>query len=164
MLRTIAAFAFLLLPLLEIAGFVVVGSHIGALATIGLVIASAILGSALIRRAGIDAMRRMQRELEGGGAPSGDIVDNAMQVVAGILLLIPGFITDIAGLMLLVPGVRRALFAGLRNRVTIVRGGFSARSSRPAPQDRRTIDLESDEYRHVDSADSPWRKGPEPKE
>ena len=162
MLRTIAAFAFLLLPLLEIAGFVVVGSHIGALATIGLVIASAILGSALIRRAGIDAMRRMQRELEGGGAPSGDIVDNAMQVVAGILLLIPGFITDIAGLMLLVPGVRRALFAGLRNRVTIVRGGF--RSSRPAPQDRRTIDLESDEYRHVDSADSPWRKGPEPKE
>ena len=138
MLRTIAAFAFLLLPLLEIAGFVVVGSHIGALATIGLVIASAILGSALIRRAGIDAMRRMQRELEGGGAPSGDIVDNAMQVVAGILLL--------------------------RNRVTIVRGGFSAGSSRPAPQDRRTIDLESDEYRHVDSADSPWRKGPEPKE
>lgn len=164
MLRTIAAFALLLLPLLEITGFVVVGSHIGVLATIALVIASAILGSALIRRAGMDAMRRMQRELEDGGAPSGDIVDNAMQVVAGILLLIPGFITDVAGLLLLVPGVRRALFTGLRDRMTVVRGGFGAARPRPASQDRRTIDLESGEYRHMDPSDSPWRKGPKPEE
>ena len=69
--------------------------------------------------------------------------------------MIPGFFTDILGLLLLVPAVRRALFGRLRDRVTIVRGGTSRQ--RP-PERARTIDLDSDEYRHVEDKDSPWRR------
>lgn len=160
MTRTIIAFAFLLLPLLEIAGFVVVGSQIGVLATIGLVIASAILGAALLRRAGLDAMRQMQRDLEDSGAPQGRVVDSAMMVVAGFLLMIPGFLTDIVALLLLVPAVRRALFGLLRDRVVVVRGGQRGPTAR-RPDQTRTIDLDAGEYRHVEPGSSPWRRDPD---
>ena len=156
MTRTLAAFFILILPLLEIAGFVVVGSQIGALATVGLVIASAVLGAMLVRIQGFGALRRAQAAADTGGKPDREIVHGALILVAGILLIIPGFITDIAGLLLFIPPVRDVAWRALRSRISIVTAGGRASASRPPPGGP-VIDLDEDEYREVDPA-SPWRR------
>jgi len=154
--RSIVALFILILPLLEIAGFVVVGSQIGALATVGLVIASAVLGAILVRIQGFGALRRAQLAVETGGKPDREIVHGALILVAGILLMIPGFITDIAGLLLFIPPVRDAVWRALRNRIAIVTAG-SRPAARHAPPGGPVVDLDEDEYREVNPA-SPWRR------
>jgi UPF0716 protein FxsA len=84
----------LLLPLLEIAGFVVVGKQIGALATVGLVMLSTVAGSALLRHQGLGAMNRARAAMDAGKDPSLQLANSAMAVVAAILLIVPGFITS----------------------------------------------------------------------
>lgn len=156
MTRSLVALFILILPLLEIAGFVVVGSQIGALATVGLVIASAVLGAWLVRVQGFGALRRAQLAAATGGKPDREIVHGALILVAGILLMIPGFITDIIGLLLFIAPVRDLAWNALRSRISIIRPGNPASASRPR-QGGRVIDLDEDEYREIDPA-SPWRK------
>lgn len=158
MTRTIFGIFFLLLPLLEIAGFVVVGSRIGALATVGLVIASAILGALLLRIQGIGALRRAQVQAQAGGAPDREIVHGAMIVLAGLLLIVPGFITDIIGLLLFLPPVRDLAWNAIRSRIVVVGTGFSMRGAQ-ARRETKVIDLDERDYREVDgNASSPWRR------
>jgi UPF0716 protein FxsA len=162
MRRSVIALFILILPLLEIAGFVVVGSRIGALATVGLVIASGVLGSVLLRIQGMSALRRAQIEAQAGGAPDREIVHGAMIMLAGLLLIIPGFITDIIGLLLFIPAVRDIAWNAIRSRIIIVgnRGGTAA-AGRGGRQ-TKVIDLDEQDYREVDENGSPWRKtGPE---
>lgn len=162
MRRSTIALFILILPLLEIAGFVVVGSEIGVLATIGLVIASGVLGSILLRIQGMSALRRAQIAAQTGGAPDREIVHGAMIVLAGLLLIIPGFITDIIGLLLFIPAVRDMAWNAIRSRIIIVgnRGG-AASTDRPNRQ-TKVIDLDEQDYREIDGNGSPWRKtGPE---
>ncbi|TIY00988.1 MAG: membrane protein FxsA, partial [Mesorhizobium sp.] len=90
----------LALPLLEIAGFVVVGRQVGALATVGLVLASSIAGALLLRYQGFGVMTRVRAEMDAGRDPSRQLAHGAMIVLAAILLIIPGFITDIFGILL----------------------------------------------------------------
>ena len=155
---------FLALPFLEIAGFVVVGSHIGVLATLALVIASGLAGAALLRFQGFAVVSRVRKELEEGRDPGAALANGAMVIVAGVLLLIPGFVTDIVGLLLLVPAMRNIAWRFVQSRVVVSaagydgsgrpRTGFSAR--RDARRDK-TIDLDEDEYSSGPRSDSPWR-------
>ena len=115
----------LALPLIEIAGFVVVGSEIGVLATIALVILSGVAGSILLRIQGFGVLTRIRAELEAGRDPGRELAHGAMILLAGILLLIPGFVTDIVGLLLFVPPVRDLVWRFLKRRV-VVSGSFSA--------------------------------------
>lgn len=111
------------LPLIEITVFIQVGSEIGALWTILLTVATAIAGSLMLRIQGLTLLTRMRSEMDRGEVPGADLVEGALMVVASILLLIPGFVTDAVGLLLFVPPVRKAI-AGqvIRNaRVTVVR-------------------------------------------
>lgn len=163
----------LALPFIEIAGFVLVGDEIGVLATLALVIAAAILGAALLRIQGFGVMSRIRREVEAGRDPSGEVAKGVMVLVAGILLLIPGFFTDILGLLLFLPPVREFAWRRLKKRVVVSStrfggGGFGGGGSRPAPRGG-TIDLDRDEYsrdgrgsgRGQGSApdeESPWRR------
>jgi UPF0716 protein FxsA len=158
--RALPALLFLLMPLLEIAGFVVVGSQVGVLGTIGLVVASAILGSVLLRVQGFGALRRAQVEAATGGTPDREIVHGAMILVAGILLIIPGFITDLVGLLLFLPPVRDLAWRALRARLVVVssRDGFAASSRRS--RDPRVIDLDADDYSETERDDSPWNRPP----
>lgn len=164
----------LALPFLEIAGFVVVGQEIGVLYTLALVVAAGILGAILLRVQGFGVMTRVRRELDAGGDPSRELAHGAMILLAGVLLLIPGFITDIVGLLLFLPPVRDAAWRFLRSRVSVSTRGFggfagSAASwgagSGPGPNRRRggkTIDLDADEYSSGPNGgpreDSPWRR------
>jgi len=152
----------LALPLLEIAGFVVVGRQIGALATVGLVLASAIAGAMLLRHQGFSVMTRIRAEMEAGRDPSRQLAHGAMIVLAAVLLIIPGFISDIFGLLLFLPPVRDLAWRALKGRVVLATnfstGGFRGR------QRDKTIDLgdgdysRSDDYERGPDHNSPWRR------
>ncbi|QCO15133.1 FxsA family protein [Azospirillum brasilense] len=108
---------FLLLPIAEIATFIEVGDWIGAGPTVGLVILSAVLGSVLIRWQGLSVLKRAQQAAERGESPVGAVFEGFCVVVAGLLLIIPGFLTDIVGILLFVRPIRNALGRWLFDRM-----------------------------------------------
>lgn len=130
----------LALPLLEIAAFVVVGSEIGALATVALTLATSLAGAVLLRVQGSGALRRIRDSLHEGRPPAGALVHAAMIFIAGVLLIAPGFVTDTLGLLLFIPFVRTFAWSLAGARV-VVAGTPGA----PNPYGR-TIDLESRDY------------------
>ena len=121
------------LPIAEIAVFIVVGGWIGVLPTVLLVLFAGVAGIGVIRMQGFSTLVRLQQSLDQGGDPVGPVADGALKVIAGVLLLMPGFLTDVAALLLLTPAVRRWLMRRGAARVT-VRATTYAR--RPHPADR----------------------------
>lgn len=115
--------AFLALPIIEIALFIVVGGWIGLWPTLGLVVLAAVSGAAVMRRQGLQTLRRLQAEVDAGGDPAASLVDGALVLVAGALLVLPGFFTDAVALILLVPAARAALIRGAAKRA-LRPGGF----------------------------------------
>lgn len=107
--RTWLFLGFTIVPIIEIVLFYAVGTRIGVWPTIGLVIVTAFAGSILVSRQGRSTWIELRREIADGGVPTGPIVHGAMILVAGALLLTPGFLTDAVGLLLLIPGVRETL-------------------------------------------------------
>ena len=100
---------FLAVPIAEIALFVEAGRLIGVIPTILLTIATAMAGTFLMRAQGIATMNRIAQSLEKGEMPVASVMDGMGIFVAGILLLTPGFLTDIFGLLLFVPPIRRGV-------------------------------------------------------
>lgn len=98
--------AFAALPLLELTVAIIVGQRIGLWPTLGLLVAAALLGGAVLHRQGIAVLSR-GLILERDGEPLVPVIDGALIVCAGILLVVPGFVTDVIGLLLLIPPVRR---------------------------------------------------------
>ena len=107
------ALAFIVIPLAELAVIVAVGKAIGFLVTFVLLLGFSLLGATLAKREGWAAWRRFQLALAQGRIPTVEVADGAMVLLAGALLVTPGFITDVAGLLLLLAPVR----ALLRRRV-----------------------------------------------
>jgi len=105
--------AFILVPLLEIAVFIQVGSRIGTWPTVALVVLTAVLGTALIRAQGLSTLARAQQAIEREELPVAEIFDGLCLLIAGALLLTPGFVTDAMGFALLVPPVRTAAARGI---------------------------------------------------
>ena len=100
---------FLLVPLVEVYLLIRVGSWIGALPTIGLVVFTAVLGAVLLRLQGLDTLQRLQNTLAAGRIPAEELLEGVVLAVSGALLLTPGFVTDTLGFLGLVPPVRRWL-------------------------------------------------------
>ena len=148
----------LALPFLEIAGFVIVGGEIGVLPTLGLVVATGVLGAILMRAQGFGVMARIQAELQAERDPGRELAHGVMILLAGILLLIPGFVTDIMGILLFLPPIRDLAWRFLRSRVNVTTGGFGGFSRRGPAARGKTIDLEEDEYSAKADDDSPWRR------
>ncbi len=115
--------AFLLTPLVEIAVFVKVGGAIGLVPTLAIVILTAMLGAALWRAQGLSTWARAQEALNRGELPLQEVADGAFLIVAGALLLTPGFVTDTFGFLLFVPPIRhwlaRIVFEALRKNVEV---------------------------------------------
>ena len=101
--------ALVLVPLAEIATFIWVGGWIGALPTIALVAGLAIFGLWLLRHQGLGTLRKAQEAMDRGQMPVEQVTDGAFIVLAGLLMVTPGLLTDALGLLLLVPAIRRAL-------------------------------------------------------
>lgn len=130
-MRVIAAF--LLWTMVEIGLFVVVGGAIGVWATWGVVLGSGILGGVVIRRQGAAVRQAQVIRLE---ALAGPLAHGALRVLAGFLLILPGFLTDAIGLCLLIPAVREAVIFRLRDRL-------GARMAGRRPRDPGMIDGEA---------------------
>lgn len=99
--------AFLVLPVLEIWAIIQVGSLIGAGWTLLLLVAGVVLGLWLIRRAGVSSVQTLAAGAVRGQVPAADLAQSAWTAVAGALLIVPGFITDLIAAMVVIPLVRR---------------------------------------------------------
>lgn len=103
----------IVLPILEIYILIESGRLIGVWPTVLLVIVTGIAGSWLMRHHGLELLRRIQMELAAGRLPAGALLDGALILVGGVLLLTPGFCTDLTGFTMLVPTSRRLWRKGL---------------------------------------------------
>lgn len=103
----------MLLPLLEIAGFIIVGRWIGVLATLMLIVFTTIVGLFVLRFQGLMTLAQMHRRMSAGEHPAVDALGSALLMFGGLLLLIPGFITDTMGVLLLIPTIRSLIIRWL---------------------------------------------------
>ncbi len=97
---------FIVVPLIEILLLIEIGSRIGALNTIFIIVLTGILGASLMRHQGFTIIRNIQRDLSQGRMPTGELINGALVLVGGIVLLTPGFFTDAVGFVLLIPATR----------------------------------------------------------
>lgn len=125
---------FTVVPAMELALLVYAGSEIGVLNTISIIILTGVAGSLLVRHEGLGVMQRLQSNLSMGVFPSEEILDGAMILVSGALLLTPGFVTDLIGLALVMPQsralIKPPLKRFLKRKFTIVDPGFQGRGGR----------------------------------
>ena len=132
----------IIVPIIEITLFVQIGGAIGLGWTLLIILATAMLGARAIRRQGIDALARAQAQMAAGKPPVGEIVHGVLILMAGILLLTPGFMTDALGFLLLFPTTRLfvlELAAGFI--LPKLLSGFSVRrGSTRNPADAKIID------------------------
>ena len=108
--------AFTIIPVLEIYLLIKLGTVLGALNTVIIVILTGILGAALARFEGLNTMIRIKEGLSRGEMPAEGMLDALLILIAGIVLLTPGFLTDIAGLSILIPQMRILLKRWLRKK------------------------------------------------
>jgi UPF0716 protein FxsA len=131
-------------PLLEIAVFIQAGEWIGLWPTLGVVILTAILGTWQLRIQGLATLARARHEMDRGTLPARELFDGACLLVAGALLLTPGFVTDAVGFLLFVPAVRgllrqtlgRRLAARMETRVYVAGGPPRSGPDGPGPAGR----------------------------
>jgi UPF0716 protein FxsA len=107
---------FIVIPLIEIAVIIQVGQWLGVFNTIGLLLLVSVMGAWLVKRQGLGVWRRIRDQQQAGQVPAAAVFDGALILMAGALLLFPGFVTDVFGLLLLLPPVRAGVRAYLRRR------------------------------------------------
>lgn len=133
---------FLVVPLLEIYLLIEIGSVIGAVWTVAGVVGTAVVGAALVRQQGLAALGRFRSATEAGELPAITIIEGLALLVAGALLLTPGFFTDAIGFVLLTSPLRQIL----------IRRWFSGRAEgiRSANQRKRESGVVEGEFRRLD--------------
>lgn len=124
---------FVVVPILELAVIIQVGQVAGVVPTIAALIAVSLIGAALVKREGLRAWSRVGETLRAGRMPAQEVVDGALVLAGGALMLTPGFLTDALGLLLVIPLTRALANRLIRTRVrgVFIPGGSSAKSGRP---------------------------------
>ncbi|MCC6736493.1 MAG: FxsA family protein [Bauldia sp.] len=115
----------------EVVSMIVVAKAVGALAMLLLLIVAMVSGFALLRRNGLGAIGEIRAEVDGGRAPAAAFADRALVFIAGLLLVVPGFFSDVFALVLLVPAVRASIYNAFATRF---RTSFDATFARAAPR------------------------------
>lgn len=136
-------------PLLELYLLIKLGTIIGALPTVGVVIGTAVLGLWLMRLQGLKNYQRVQHSLLRGEMPAVELLESAIIFMGGMLLLVPGLVTDVIGLLFLSPPLRRILLHALLRRM-------NARQSTHAKQ--LHSEIYEGEYRPLPKDDDGRRK------
>jgi UPF0716 protein FxsA len=141
---------FIVIPIAELAVLIQIGQAIGVLPTIGLLILDSVLGAALMRSQGRAAWLRFNTALAEGRVPGREVIDGALVIFGGALLLTPGFLSDFLGLLLLLPPTRAAIrgvlvkrFAGriAANAASGAQARMFAFGPRPAGRPRYDEDI-----------------------
>jgi len=151
---------FIVMPIVEIAVLIQVGGAIGGWTTIGIVILTAIIGTAMLRQQGIATLNKAQLRMRNGEMPAQQMIEGLLLLIGGVLLLTPGFITDFFGFCTLFPVSRRylaaKLSAGVLSNMNVFVGGSRVTGrdgmrSRQGQQDADS-DLRSRKFRQNGAA------------
>jgi UPF0716 protein FxsA len=124
---------FFLTPIVEMYLLIEVGGYIGTLATIALVMLTAVIGIALLRRQGLATLTRGVGRLQRGEVPAQEMAEGILLAVAGALLITPGFVTDATGFCFLLPPARALIAGWMLTRVTLVSPSFDSGFDSPGP-------------------------------
>lgn len=135
---------FIVFPVVELYVIIRVGSSIGFLNTLGLIVLVAVLGSWLVKREGLRVWSKFNRSVLEGRVPTREIVDGVLIMMAGALLLAPGFVTDVLALLVLFPPTRLVFRRMLMRRAeagTTILGGFGTTHRPSTGQHHRPGDV-----------------------
>lgn len=172
--------AFVIVPIAEIATFIQVGDVIGLWSTLGIILLTAFLGTGLLRYQGLATLNQAQTALNEGELPLTSVIHSVFLLVAGLLLLTPGFITDGVGFLLFVPPLRLLIakwaiekFKASKNIHVQTTGSGSSnpasRSASPVIEGEFTVAEEDDDIadggpdrlessKNNPDSNSPWRQ------
>ena len=120
MFGRIVLLSVLALPLIEIALFIIIGQAIGVLPTLLGIVLTGLIGTIVLRWQGVATLREMQFRLQRGEMPARQMGDAMLIGLAGLLLLLPGYFTDLVGLLLLVPWTRELIYRLLARNLKVV--------------------------------------------
>jgi UPF0716 protein FxsA len=153
--------AFIVVPLVELAIIIQVGQAIGLLWTIALLVVDSVVGAWLVRREGTRAWSRFRAALDQGRVPADEVLEGALVLFGGALMLTPGFASDALGLLLMIPPARRLIAAALKRRLgarfsvsTMSVGGSATRRTRDDVVDVEVIDVKRSRNGEINSRDS----------
>jgi UPF0716 protein FxsA len=127
------ALLFLVVPIVELAIIIQVGSAIGTLNTMALLLLMSVAGGWLMKREGLSIYRRVQAQIRSGQVPGTALVDGFLVLLGGALMLTPGFLTDIVGLSFLLPPVRAVVRRVAAGRLTVMALGHRPGQGRGGP-------------------------------
>lgn len=143
---------FIAVPIIEIAILIKVGGVLGFLPTIGIVILTAVLGTAMLRAQSMSTLATVQSKLNSGELPALQLMEGVALLIGGVLLLTPGFVTDAVGFVCLIPMTRRWIIARILARSNLV--VMSSTQYQASSESPRQTDSEGDviegEYRRED--------------
>ncbi|WP_308916269.1 FxsA family protein [Jannaschia sp. LMIT008] len=157
---------FVAVPILEIALFIQVGGWLGLWPTLLIVVLTALAGTYLVRRQGLAQLRRIQSSFNTLSDPTKPLAHGAMILASGLLLLTPGFFTDVVGFALLIPGIRDAVMRYVAARVTVAAFSGPGRHDHPTRRPPARDDVLEGEYAEVPRDGRPtgpsgWTRDPD---
>ncbi len=121
MIFTILLMIFILVPIVELALLIELGKHLGVFGTLGLIVLTGVVGATLAKMEGLKLVFDIQNEMRFGRIPAPKLVDGVIILIAGVMLITPGLLTDIAGFLLLIPSfrdlIRKAAREAFRKRI-----------------------------------------------
>lgn len=153
---------FVVIPLIEIALFIQVGGLIGLWPTLGLVLLSAVVGVMLMRSQGAQAWVEVQRSVSELRDPGRPLAHGALILIAGLLLVMPGFFSDALGLLLLIPPVREAVMNRVSRNIRMQRHDYVEFGPRRREPHRPPFDDGIIDADYTVEADDPRNRPPAP--
>lgn len=143
---------FIILPLIELWLLIEVGTVIGAFWTIVLILGTAIIGSQLVRRQGLDVYRRVQEQQKRGEVPAIPMLEGVALLLAGFCLIMPGLISGTIGFLLLIPPLRNWVARRVLSRVVTMQAGtvYSSHGAAGGHNKRRDDSIIEGDYERRD--------------
>lgn len=135
---------FILGPILELVVIIQVGQILGLWPTVALLVGLSLLGAVLVKREGLKAWWRFNHTVQAGRVPAVEVVDGALVLLGGALLVTPGFLTDALGFVLIVPVTRSMVRRFLRKRTRLLMVGAAGPGARRGTEGRRPSGSDSD--------------------
>ena len=125
-----------LMPFLEIFLIIEIGQHFGAINTIFMILATAILGAVLVRIEGLSTLSRIKNSVQKGELPAIELISGGILIISAVVLLTPGFITDVLGLVLMAPPIRKGVASIFAQKIVV------RQERRSGPNSGKIIDTE----------------------